>query len=88
MPIQAGIPGQYRRFEFTELAARIDAELFGEGLWDPPVDGQGLGLSTRTEQADHELSLQALVQRVTGHQDLEFGDQLGVPTQVQIRLHP
>ena len=56
--------GQDRGLEFTQFLAGIDAEAFDERLTRVLVGGQGIGLTARAVQRQHQQSPQVLSQWV------------------------
>ena len=87
-PVQAPILGQDGGLELLQCAAWVDAQLLGKGLADPPIGLQRLGLPTRAVQAEQELLVQLLAQRMPRDQRLQLPDQLGVSPEGQIGLDP
>ena len=66
--------------------ARGEAELLVEGLAGLPVDLEGVSLAPGAVEGEHELSAQALTQRVVSDQGLELPDQVGRLAQGEVRL--
>ena len=87
-PVQAPILGQDGGLEFLQCPAWVDAQLLSKRLADPPIGLQRLGLPTRAVQAEQELLVQLLTQRLPRDQRLQLPDQLGVPPEGQIGLNP
>jgi hypothetical protein len=67
-----------------ERGARLDPEVRDERAPRVPVGGERLGLPAVAVERKHELSPQALPQRLAGDRGLELGDDLGVPPQRQV----
>jgi hypothetical protein len=88
VPIQGGILSQHGLLQPLKRLARADTELVGERLVNPPVGGQRIGLAATPVQRQQKLGMQALAQRVVGHQPLQLRDQHGVPAQSQVRIDP
>ena len=66
--------------------ARGQAELLIEGFAGLPVDLEGISLAARAVEGEHELSTQALTQRVVADQGLELPDQIGRLAEGEVRL--
>jgi len=52
------------------------------------VDGERLRLATRAVEGEHELSAEALPQRLGGHERVELGHELGVTSEREVGLDP
>jgi hypothetical protein len=70
----------------AQRRAGVDAQLLGEHLRDPPVAVERLGLPARPVQRAHELPPEVLAQRVAVGQLAQFGDEVVVPAQCQVRF--
>ena len=71
-----------------ELGTWIDAELVGQDVPHDLVGGQGVGLPAGAVQAQHQLGVELLLQRVIRDQLAQFGDDLTVPPQMQVGVDP
>jgi hypothetical protein len=80
--------GQDGVLEFLQRVARLDAQLLSQELSGPLVGLQRLGLAPRAVQAQQQLLVQPLLQRVLGDERLQFGHQLGVAAEGQVGLDP
>ena len=68
-------PGPWLRAQFlNQHPARI------------PVGGKRLRLPAATVQGKHQQRVQVLPQRISGGQATQLGDNVGVPTQMQVRI--
>ena len=70
----------------AQLMGRLDAELFDERAANFLVGLQRFRLPSRAIEREHELSPEALTQRVLPDQRLELGDNHRVATTGEIRL--
>ena len=57
--------------KIAQLRPGVDADLLGEGPPRGLVGGEGVRLATRAVQAEHQLTAQALPQRVLMHERLQ-----------------
>ena len=71
-----------------ELGAGIDAEFAGQDAPHVLVGGEGVGLPAAAVQAQHQLRVELLLQRVSRDQLAQFRHDLAVPAQVQIGVDP
>ena len=71
-----------------ELGTGIDAKLVGQDAPHVLVGGEGVGLPAAAVQAQHQLRVELLLQRVRRDQLAQFGHDLTVPPQVQIGVDP
>ena len=78
-----------------QLGTGIDAELIGQHAAHVLEGGQRVGLPAAAVQAQHELRVELLLQRMRRGQLAEFGHDLAMPAEVQVgvdpgdqRLHP
>ena len=74
--------------ELAQLGARLDAELVDEAGAGSLIHVQSLRLPARTVQRDHELSQEALAQRVLGDEPLELSDDVAVAPELEVGLDP
>ena len=74
--------------EAPQRLARLEPELRGEVLPALLVHLQRLCLTTRAVQGQHELTAEALAERVALHERLELADQLVVEAQGEIGVDP
>ena len=81
---ERGIVLEDRALEPVELLARLDAELVDQQPPPVAVDLQRLRLPPRAVEGEHELSAQALAQRVFTDERLELGDDVLVSCQREI----
>ena len=71
-----------------ELGTWVDAELVGQDAPHDLVGGQGIGLPASAVQAQHQLGVELLLQRVIRDQLAQFRDDLTVPPQMQVGVDP
>ena len=76
--VEARVLGQDLLLQALELGARLDPDLFDQGLARLAVGIERLGLAPVAIEGEHALRVQALSQRLLGDQRLEPGDRLGV----------
>jgi hypothetical protein len=74
--------------ELPECGAGLDAELRDEEHSRPPVDAERVGLAARSIEGEHQLSAQALSQRVRDDELRELGDDLRRPAEPQVCVDP
>ena len=74
--------------ELLQRSARLDPELLNELAAPLAEGGQSLGLAARTVKGEHQLSAQAFVQPVCGHERLQLADEGCMPAQCQIGIDP
>ena len=77
-----------RVLETAELGCRLDAELLDEGLAGLPVDLEGLRLTARPVERDHQSAGQALANAMLGDERAQLSDQLDVTTEREVGLDP
>jgi hypothetical protein len=75
---QGRVLAQDRGLQVAQRLARVDAEVVGEGLAQPVVRGQRVGLPAGPVQREHELPVDLLVERLLPGQPLQVRYQLGV----------
>ena len=81
--------GSWRRIaalELLQLLARLQAKLLRELAPGHAVGLQGVGLTCRAVEGEHQLVSQALLQRVPCDQRLELADELRVVPERQVRI--
>ena len=71
-----------------EFGTWIDAELVGQDAPHDLVGGQGVGLPAGAVQAQHQLGVELLLQRVVRDQLAQFRHDLTVPPHMQIGVDP
>lgn len=74
------------RLQRAKLRPGIEPELVGQRLPGGLVHGERVGLAAGAVQRNHQLTTGALPQRVVGNERLQFGHQLGVASQREIRV--
>ena len=72
------------RLEPAQLGTRLDTELVDEAGAGSLIHVQSLRLPARTVQRDHELSQEALAQRMLGDEPLELSDDVAVAPELEI----
>ena len=88
VPVEGRVVCQHRCVQSLQRLARVDAELVGQQIADPPVGGQRVGLPAAPVQRQHELAVQLLPQRMPGDQLLQLGGDRVVPAERQVRVDP
>src|SRR5262249_28758942 len=78
---EGGAGAQRGRVQPLQRLTGAAAERVGKLLVTPPVSGQRVGLPATPVQRQHKLGMQALAQRVVGHQPLQLRGQHGVTAQ-------
>ena len=76
--VETRVLGQDLLLQALELGARLDPDLFDQGLARLAVGIEGLRLAPVAIEGEHALRVQALSQRLLGDQRLEPADRLGV----------
>jgi hypothetical protein len=71
---------QNRLLQLPQLAARLDPQTVDERATGLLVCLEGLGLSARTVQSEHQLAAKTLPQRIRRDERLELPGELGVTT--------
>ena len=71
-----------------ELGTGIEAQLVGQDAPHVLVGGEGFGLPAVAVQAQHQLGVELLLQRVRPDQLAQFRHHLTVPAQVQVAVDP
>ena len=74
--------------QHPELGTRIDAKLIGDDAPHVLVGGQGVGLPAAAVQAQHQLRVELLLQRMGRDQPAQFRRDLTMPAQMQIGVDP
>ena len=69
-------------------AGRLDGELLVECPAVAVEGGEGLRVTARAIEGEHELSVHRLAQRMPGCRRLELADHVGVTPRGEIRLDP
>jgi hypothetical protein len=67
---------------------QVDPELFGQELAEVPEGLERLGLPAGPVQGEHQLSAQALAERVLEHQGLQLADEVDVAAELEVNLDP
>src|SRR6185369_10711069 len=80
----AGVLLQDRLVEVAELPAGLDTELLHQRRPSRLVDLECLGLAPGAVQGEHQLSPQALAERMLLDHPLDLADQLGVAAEGEI----
>jgi hypothetical protein len=73
-------------FEVLQVCARLDSELFDQGLARGAVGLERFLLPTAAVEREHVPSAEALAVRLLGDQSFELGQDLAVPTQRKLGL--
>jgi len=71
-----------------ELGTGVDAELVGQDAAYVLVGGEGVGRPAAAVQAQHQLRVELLLQRVRHDRLAQFRHDLPVPSQVQVGVDP
>ena len=83
---QLRVAGQDGLLQPPELGAGVDAELVGQPAAHVLVGGQRVGRLAAAVQAQHELSVELLLQRMRGNELAQLGHQLAIPAQPQVSV--
>ena len=83
---QGRIAAINRAAQLRELVARINPELVLQQPTGGGVNGQCVGAAVTTVQGEHELAREPFPGRAGGERALQLGDQLGMPTERQVRI--
>ena len=86
--LELGVVGQDRALELLELWARLEPEFFDEGRARIAVDVQSVRLTSRAVQREHQLTAQALAQRLTRGECLQLRHELCRLPCPQVGLDP
>ena len=86
--VQCGVLGENCPLQRLELRPWAQPQLGVEGPRRLLVRVERVGLAAGAVEGEHELRARALAQRVAGHERLEFGHQLAVPAELEVRLDP
>src|SRR5439155_8660982 len=86
--LQGRILPQNRALELLERRARVDAQLVDERPARILVCLERFGLSSGAVEGEHQMSAEALAQRVLADETAQLRDQLRVTTQHKVRLNP
>ena len=68
--------------------ARVDPELLEQGRSSLAIHLEGLGLTPRAIEREHELAAQPLAQRMLGHEGLELADEVVVAAEREVGVDP
>ena len=71
-----------------QLGRRVGAQLVGERLAGPLVDGERFRGAAGLAQGLHQRADQPLAQRMLGHECGQLGNQLGTAAELQVGLYP
>jgi hypothetical protein len=85
-PGEGRVLAQDRGVKLAQLGSRLDPDLLHEDLSRPPVGGERVGLPTGPVEREHEVPVEALAERVLGHEALELPRHLPVPALGQLLL--
>jgi hypothetical protein len=86
--VEGGVTPQDRPLELLQRPPRLESELLDEGVAALAIDVERLGLATRPVEREHQLSPEAFSKRLLSHEQLQLGDELGVPASPQISVDP
>ena len=87
-PVERRFLPQDRAFEIAKTGGRIDPEFVGEDPASVPDDVQGIRLTPRSIERQHQLLAEPLSQRVPGDERLQLGRDLRVPADGELGLVP
>ena len=85
---EGGVVVEDGHLEVAEGRAGIDAQFLGQEPTSRLEHLQGVGLTSRPVQRDHELTPEGLTEGVSVHQGLELADDLAVGAQGQLPVEP
>ncbi len=75
-----------RPFELLERGSGFDPELVDQPTARPLIALQRIRLAPRPIQREHQLGMEALVQRMLRHERLKLADQRRVPAEREVRV--
>src|SRR5262249_17294840 len=84
--VERGVVSEDRPLQVLQLAARFEAELIDECAARVTVCVQCVGLAPTAVERDHQLPAKPLAKRVLPDERLEFGDELAVPTELELAV--
>ena len=77
-----------RRVQLLERRRRLDAELLDEHPARLLIGLERLGLPPASIEGEHELAARTLAKGVLAHERFELADELGRPSELELRLDP
>src|SRR5262245_34085156 len=84
MDVERCVLPENRLFQLLHALTRLEPEVFTEEVPRLPVDLEGIGLSTRSVQREHQLLSETLLKWVFGDEPFELADQLCVMPEGEI----
>src|SRR5206468_858682 len=85
---ERGVVLENRVLEPLEPFSRLQTELLGKQAPPLLIDVESLRLAPRAVEREHQLGAKALTERVLADERMKLGDELRVPAQREIRVHP
>ena len=85
---QVRVLAQHAQVQIPQLGPGLGTQVPGQQSPGPVIGGQGLGATPGPVQRQHELRMEPFVQGLLGGVALHLQDQFGVPSQVQVGVHP
>ena len=86
--VERSVLGQDRCLQRAQLVAGFEPELLAEDMTAVLEDPQGIGLSTRAVQREHQESAQPFSKRICGDELVELGDGALVTTELELDVEP
>ena len=86
--VQRRVLCQDGRLQSAQVGSGLDAELVGQQSAGPLVGLEGVALTPRPVQSEHQLTPQPFTERLLAQQCLDLAHQLGRLASGQIRVHP
>ena len=86
--VQRQVLSEDRPLELPKRPTRLEPQLVDEAIAGGVVSLEGVGLAAGSVQSEHELTLEALAQRMLADQRLELAHQPRVLARRQIRVDP
>src|SRR5439155_17775435 len=83
---EAGVLVEDATLQLLELPAGLETQLRVEGLPGALIDVERVARTSGAIQREHELAVEALVERVLGDQPFELGNELDVASLREVRL--
>ena len=84
--VEGGVLAQDLLLKAAQSRSRVDAELRGEIVADPPVSAQSVRLTAGAVQGQHQMTPELLPEWLPAYQVLKVADELGVGAERQLGL--
>ena len=76
------------RLHTPELGARLDSELLNESGARVLIDVEGLDLTTRAVEGEHQLTAKGFAERMLRDERFELADDVTVPAEIEVCIDP